>query len=178
MTGHIVETEAYTGPEDPACHAALPTGRTTRNASMFGLPGTAYVYLVYGLHWCLNVVTGRPGHPAAVLIRGLEPVEGVDVMRGRRGRGRERELCSGPGRLTQALAVDGALDGHDLSRSPLELLEGTPVEEERVRVTGRVGVNRAADWPLRFLVADNPHVSSGRGAVLEPLARPPNGTGT
>ena len=174
--GRIVETEAYTGPEDPACHAAHPTGRTQRNASMFGPPGTAYIYLIYGLHWCLNVVTGPPGHPAAVLIRALEPLEGADLMEERRGR--SRDLCSGPGRLCQALGLDGTLDGHELSRPPLELLDGDPMEDRNVRITGRVGVSRAADWPLRFLVAGHPCVSEGRGVVDPPRTRPPDRTAT
>lgn len=140
---------------------------------MFGPPGTAYIYLIYGLHWCLNVVTGPSGHPAAVLIRALEPLEGTDVMVERRGR--ERDLCSGPGRLSQAMGLDGTLDGHELSRPPLELIYDDPVEEDRIRITGRVGVNKAADWPLRFLVADSESVSDGRGAVDPPRPRAPDG---
>ena len=172
MVGRIVETEAYTGPDDPACHAAHPTGRTERNASMFGPAGTAYIYLIYGIHWCLNVVTGSPGHPAAVLVRALEPEKGLDLMAERRGR--SRDLCNGPGRLSQALGLDGELDGHELWQPPLELLPGDPVAESRIRVTGRVGVSQAADWPLRFLEADNACVSPGRGAVAPPTNGSPN----
>ena len=147
--GRIVETEAYTGPEDPASHAAARIGRTARNAAMFGRPGTAYVYLSYGIHWCLNVVTDREDHPGAVLIRALEPVGDLEPMRARRGV-RDRDLARGPGRLAQALGVTGALDGHDLSLPPLTLHDAPPVPTHRVAAGPRIGINRAADWPLRF----------------------------
>jgi DNA-3-methyladenine glycosylase len=161
--GRIVETEAYVGPHDDASHAAERIGRTRRNASMYGAPGIAYVYRIYGVHWCLNVVTDHVDYPAAVLIRALEPVDGVDVMRERRSRARtvsaERELCSGPGKLAQALAITGALDGHDLTTPPLRILTAAPVPPRVVMVSERVGITRAHDWPLRFYERDNPHVS-------------------
>jgi DNA-3-methyladenine glycosylase len=156
-SGVIVETEAYLGADDPASHAATRTGRTPRNAVMFGPPGRAYVYRIYGMHWCLNVVTGSVGHAQAVLLRGLEPLEGVDLMVSRRGR--PRDLASGPGRLCQALGVDGRLYGHDLESPPLQLLPGWPVPDGEVVVTGRIGVREAADWPLRFCVRGSPGVS-------------------
>lgn len=159
-TGIIVEVEAYTGPDDPASHAAARIGRTLRNASMFGAPGTAYVYLSYGVHWCLNVVTGPIGDPCAVLIRAVEPIEGVGVMIARRGR--ERDLTSGPGRLAQALGVTDALDEHDLSSPPLRLLPGWSPPSESIDVSPRVGVSRAQDWPLRFSVRGNSSVSRVR----------------
>lgn len=155
--GVIVETEAYVGPHDPASHAAAAVGRTSRNASMFGPAGQAYVYRSYGIHWCLNVVTEEVGFPAAVLIRALDPVVGIQHMIRRRG-GR-KPLCSGPGRLCEALGVSGALDGHSLRHPPLTLEEGWPVPEEEIRVSGRVGVRRASDWPLRFFVREHPEVS-------------------
>jgi len=155
--GMIVETEAYLGAEDPASHAATRTGRTRRNEAMFGPPGRAYVYRIYGIHWCLNVVTGPAGHARAVLLRGLEPLEGVDLMIARRGR--SSDLASGPGRLCQALGVDGRLYGHDLRHPPLRVLPGWRVPEEDVQVTGRIGVRKAADWPLRFFVRGSPGVS-------------------
>ncbi len=116
---------------------------------MFGPPGTAYVYLSYGVHWCLNVVTDRDGFPGAVLVRALEPLDGRDVMMARRG-GRVRHLTTGPGRLTQALAITGELDGHPLDRPPLTLHRpgGTLPD---IGVGPRIGINRAADWPLRFV---------------------------
>jgi DNA-3-methyladenine glycosylase len=155
--GVVVETEAYVGPHDPASHAARRIGKTHRNAAMFGPPGTAYVYRSYGVHWCLNVVTNREGFPAAVLLRGLDAIGGLDTMRARRG-GREPP-CSGPGRLTQALGISGELDGHPLERDPLWLFQGWLVPEEQVGVSGRVGISRAVDWPLRFFLRRHPAVS-------------------
>ena len=157
VEGVIVETEAYVGPHDPASHAAARVGRTRRNESMFGTAGSAYVYRSYGIHWCLNVVTGPEGFPAAVLVRALEPLDGEGAMEERRGG--NRPLCSGPGRLCQALGVTGALDGHDLRYAPLQLLEGWTVPEERVGRSGRVGIRHAADWPLRFYLKGHPGVS-------------------
>ncbi len=145
--GRIVETEAYTGPEDEACHAAERIGRTVRNEPLFGPPGTAYIHLNYGIHWLLNVVTGPEGFPAGVLLRALEPIEGLEVMRRRRGR---PELTNGPARLAQALAVGPEMQGHRLDRPPLSLHGGEPVPEPEVEVTTRIGISRAADQPLRF----------------------------
>jgi len=156
----VVEAEAYTGPEDEASHGAARTGRTRRNRSMFGPPGRAYVYRSYGVHWCLNVVTGPRGFPAAVLIRALDPLIGQETMRLRR-EGRT-PLCSGPGRLTQALAVTGELDSHPLDRTPLELLRGWSVPGDAVDRSGRVGVSRAADRLLRFYLRGHPAVSRAR----------------
>ena len=169
VSGRIVETEAYLGPHDPASHAAERIGRTARNAAMFGPPGIAYVYRIYGLHWCLNAVTGEEGYPAAVLIRALEPLDGIEVMRRRRwgadggaggvARRPDRELTSGPARLAEALAIDGTLNGHPLQAAPLVLAEGEPVEAAGIEAAPRVGVTRAADWPLRFFIRGNPWVS-------------------
>ncbi|MDZ7779222.1 MAG: DNA-3-methyladenine glycosylase [Gemmatimonadota bacterium] len=150
VSGTIVETEAYGGPEDPASHACTVSGVTDRNRAMFGPAGYAYVYRSYGVHWCLNVVSGPDGVPGAVLLRGIEPVSGIDVMRGRRS-GR-RPLSAGPGRLCEALGVTGELYGHDLGRPPLRLHPGAPVAAARVGVSGRVGVREAADWPHRLYV--------------------------
>ena len=155
--GVIVETEAYGGADDPASHAATRDGPTRRNASMFGPPCRAYVYRSYGVHWCVNVVTGDVGTPSAVLLRGLEPLEGDDVMlRHRSGRS---PIAAGPGRLCEALAIDGALDGHDLREPPLRLEPGWHVGDRSVGVSGRVGVRAAADRPLRFYVHGSPGVS-------------------
>lgn len=159
-SGRIVETEAYLGPEDPASHAATRSGRTRRNAPMFGPGGTAYVYFIYGMHWCFNVVTGAPDDPQAVLIRALDPVEGRDAMSHRRGG--ERNLTNGPARLCQALGITGTLNEHPLDRSPLRLVPAPPVPEEGVRTSGRIGIRKARDWPLRYFMAHHPHVSENR----------------
>jgi len=156
--GRIVETEAYLGPDDPAAHG-FGGRRTRRNASMFGPPGIAYVFFTYGVHWCLNAVTEREGFPAAVLLRALEPLEGIAAMRRRRGTTRGTPLASGPARLTQALGVTGRLDGHELSRAPLRLVEGSAVEESEIEATPRIGLSRATDWPLRFVIRGSPFAS-------------------
>jgi len=157
VSGIVVETEAYPGPDDPASHARAEVGRTERNAAMFGPAGTAYVYRSYGIHWCMNVVTGSPGYPAAVLLRALEPREGKGTMKERRDR--ETDLCSGPGRLCQALGITGELDGHELTREPLALKPGWRIEEERIGRSGRIGVQRAVNAPLRYFLRDHPSVS-------------------
>ncbi len=157
--GVIVETEAYTGLEDPASHAHASRRRTPRNDAMFSARGTLYVYISYGIHHCINVVTGEEGDPAAVLIRALEPVSGLDVMAARRGR--ERDLCNGPGRLAQALGITMQHNHHDLARPPIRLQPGEPVPDAEVGTSGRIGVSRAADWPLRFFI-------KGHSAVKPP----------
>ena len=160
--GRIVEVEAYLGAQDPASHAAERIGRTLRNAAMFGPPGTLYVYLSYGIHWCMNAVTDRADHAGAVLIRALEPIAGLEVMRARRGT-RDRDLCRGPGRLCQALGVTSALDGHVLQNPPLTFHEGRALAGDRIAVGPRVGITKAADWPLRFWERDSAWVSGRRG---------------
>jgi DNA-3-methyladenine glycosylase len=164
--GLIVETEAYTGPDDPASHAASRIGRTARNESMFGAPGIAYVYRIYGVHWCLNIVTDRAEFPAAVLVRAIKPVYGMAAMRLRRSRGQQRlpdtALAGGPGRLAAALGITGTLDGHPLDRTPLWVTSGEPIDDSRVRAGPRIGITRAADWPLRFWIAGSAWVSRNR----------------
>ncbi len=156
--GRIVETEAYTGPDDPACHAAARIGRTPRNQAMYGPPGTAYVFLSYGIHWCLNAVTDSEGYPAAVLIRALEPVAGLKTMRERRGVP-DRDLARGPGRLTQALDITGALDAHPLDAPPLTIHDAPAVKPDAILAAPRIGITRAADWPLRFTLRGSPWIS-------------------
>jgi DNA-3-methyladenine glycosylase len=157
--GRIVETEAYVGPDDPASHAAERIGRTRRNESMFGAPGIAYVYRIYGVHWCLNAVTDRLDFPGAVLIRALEPLDGLETMRERRRGVPDRGLTSGPGKLASALGITGDLDGHPLRAEPLLIAAGDAIAPDAIEVGPRIGITRAADWPLRFCVRLNPHVS-------------------
>ena len=153
--GRIVEVEAYVGPDDPACHA-YGHRRTERTEPLYGRPGTAYVYFTYGMHWCLNAVTETKGFPAAVLIRALEPLAGLDVMRRRRGK---EPLCQGPARLCEALGVTGALNRVSLQRGSLRILEGAPVVERDIATGPRIGITQAIDWPLRFYLKDSPWVS-------------------
>jgi DNA-3-methyladenine glycosylase len=157
-SGRIVETEAYLGEHDPACHAAV--GRTARTSPLYGRPGTAYVYFIYGMHWCVNAVTRREGLPSAVLIRALEPLEGIDLMRRRRPNIRRiEELTNGPARLCSALGITGEQNGLRLQRPPLLIRGAAPVSDDAVTVTSRIGITKAADWPLRWLVTDSPYVS-------------------
>jgi DNA-3-methyladenine glycosylase len=158
--GRIVEVEAYAGPLDLAAHSSR--GRTARNAVMFGPPGHLYVYLIYGLHHCLNVVAGPGDKPEAVLIRALEIDEGVELARARRGeRTSATRLASGPGNVGRALGVDRALDGTDLLHGPVRVEPRTgPMPS--IRRGPRVGVAYAGPWaarPMRFWIADDPHVS-------------------
>jgi DNA-3-methyladenine glycosylase len=143
--GRIVEVEAYDH-EDPASHGY--GGRTARNASMFGPPGHAYVYRSYGIHWCLNLVCEGEGVANAVLVRALEPTQGLAEMRARRGVADARLLCSGPGRLCQALGVSRAHDGLALDRPPFELRARE--HDAEVLAGRRIGITRAADLPWRY----------------------------
>lgn len=157
--GRIVEVEAYTGPEDPASHAWERIGRTPRNDPMFGPPGIAYIYRSFGIHWCLNVVAGAEGFPAAVLIRALEPLDGVDLMRRRRNVRRERDLTSGPGRLTQALAIGPQLQRHPMHEPPLYIAEGESVPRRSIGRARRIGISRGTSLRLRFFIRNNSWVS-------------------
>ena len=156
-SGRIVETEAYLGEHDAACHAAV--GRTERNRWLYGSPGTAYVYFIYGVHWCFNAVTRAAGEPSAVLVRALEPLEGLELMARRRAPARDRDLTNGPGKLCAALGITGAHNGLALHRPPLSIHRGADVPDGDVLVSERIGIRRAADWPLRYYVRDNPWVS-------------------
>ncbi len=163
LSGIIVEAEAYIGETDLACHARA--GRTLRTAVMYGPPGRAYVYFTYGMHWMLNVVSEAEHFPAAVLIRALEPLEGLDVMQQHRAIPRPIELCRGPAKLTQALRIDQTLNGVDLCsrRSDLWIEPGVPLPARSVRRGPRVGLgNTPEPWkskPWRYWVKDNPFVS-------------------
>jgi DNA-3-methyladenine glycosylase len=152
--GRIVEVEAYDR-EDPASHGFR--GETRRNRSMFGPPGTAYVYRSYGIHWCLNLVCEEKGSAAAVLLRALEPLRGVHRMRQRRALDDERLLCAGPGRLCQALGITGADDGRPLDRPPFELL--APDGGVAIARGPRVGLSQAVELPWRYGLAGSRFLS-------------------
>lgn len=157
-SARIVETEAYVGPDDPACHAAA--GLTTRTRHLFGPPGISYVYLIYGMYWCFNAVTREEGHGSAVLVRAAAPIEGEELMKRRRPHARARhDLTNGPGKLCLALGITGADNGRWLDQRPLRILAGDRVPDDDVVVTPRIGITRAADWPLRYFVAGDPFVS-------------------
>ena len=161
LAGRIIETEAYLGVEDKAAHS-FGGRHTPRNAAMWGPAGHAYVYFIYGMHHCVNVVAATPGDPAAVLLRALEPLEGLDTMRRHRAgriaaaRLRDRDLCSGPAKLAQALAIDRALDHADLVMGRELFIErGVQVPPQDIVATPRIGIGYAQEWaqkPLRFVV--------------------------
>ena len=163
-SGRIVEVEAYEGDNDGASHAAR--GRTSRTEVMFGPAGHLYVYKIYGMHWCANVVCGQAGEPGAVLIRAIEPIDGVEQMWPDRPKAKQlHDLGSGPGKLCAALAITGDYDGVDLlnSDSPVRLLSGQAREWPGPIVSGpRVGISKAVKRSWRFAVADNLHVSRPR----------------
>jgi DNA-3-methyladenine glycosylase len=154
----IVETEAYLGYDDPASHGYLHR-RNARNVALFGPPGTWYVYLSYGMHWCANLVCQEEGLASAVLLRALEPITGLDVMRRRRGAVPDRELCSGPGKLCQALGITREIDGEKMAASNVIVRRPDRREEAKIATTPRIGITKAADWPLRFHLADSPWTS-------------------
>jgi DNA-3-methyladenine glycosylase len=155
--GRIVETESY-HMEEPACHAYA--GVTERSHTLFGEPGRAYVYFSYGIHSLLNAVAEDESTGAAVLIRALDPVEGLDLMRLRRGLDRPEDLCSGPAKLTQALGIDLGLNGSSLVHGPIEVLaRERGAAEPRIAIGERIGITKAADLPWRFCDADSAHVS-------------------
>jgi DNA-3-methyladenine glycosylase len=156
--GRIVEVEAYLPNIDPACHAYR--GPTPRTVWLFGRPGTAYVYLIYGMYFCMNVVTERPGIGAAILLRAIEPVEGVAAMRRRRLPGtRVDKLASGPGNLCRALSIDLRCNGHDLRSGQLTIAFPQDHGAQVVAVTTRIGLSCAQRWPLRFYDPDSASVS-------------------
>ena len=164
--GRIVETEAYVGPHDPACHA-FGGRRTARTEGLYGPPGTAYIYFTYGMHWCLNAVTEAVDYPAAVLIRAIEPLAGIAVMRRRRGAVPDRVLCAGPARLCTALGVTGRLNGNSLESAPLRILRASRPARIRIITTPRIGITSAIDWPLRFCLAGSPWVSRKANAATK-----------
>ena len=176
LRGRIVETEAYVGEEDKACHARA--GRTARTDPLYGPPGLAYVYLTYGMHYLLNAVTEPEGMPAAVLLRAVEPLEGIEAMRRARGIDALRLLTAGPARLTEAFGLDLRHNRADLQGPELWIEPGEPVPDAQVATSPRVGCQTAAPpWdlmPWRFYVAESPFVTPGTLRVARP-AGPPAG---
>ena len=162
-SARIVETEAYVGPDDPACHAVA--GLTARTRHLFGPPGIAYVYLIYGMYWCFNAVTREAGHGSAVLVRAASPLDGEALMRQRRPNVRTRyDLTNGPGKLCLALGITGANSGRALDEPALRIVAGDVVADRDVVVTPRIGITRAAEWPLRYFVSGDPFVSRTPGS--------------
>jgi DNA-3-methyladenine glycosylase len=160
--GIIVETEAYLGGDDLASHSAR--GITSRTRVIFGPPGHAYVYFIYGMYECLNIVTEPDGQPGCVLIRALEPVSGLDVMQHRRPAARKAEdLAGGPGKLTLAMGITRAQNGADVTRGALVVRAGHEPKPIEIAVTPRIGIKQCADRPLRFLIRGNPFVSRPTG---------------
>ncbi len=166
----LTEVEAYAGAEDPGSHAYR--GPTRRNEVMFGPPGFLYVYFTYGMHHCCNVVVGEEGAASAVLLRAGEVVEGIELARARRPRSSDRDLARGPARLCNALAIDGAHNGADLSAGPLTLCLTDPPPPADVERGPRVGLREAPDHPWRFWLRDEPTVSPYRPAAPK-RRRPP-----
>ena len=156
LVGRIVETEAY-HQSDPATHAHR--GKTERNRVMFEAAGVAYVYFTYGMHYCFNIVTGPEDEAAAVLIRAVEPIEGIETMQANRKATDLHNLCSGPAKFTQAFAIDLSLNGHNLEAPPLELKRGAPVASNDIKTTTRIGISQNTDAPWRFYIKDNAFIS-------------------
>jgi len=157
LAGRIVETEAYTGESDAASHAFR--GRTARNAVMFGPAGHAYVYFTYGMHYCLNVTADVPGTAGAVLLRAVEPLAGLEIMRARGDRGPEPRLLSGPGKIGRAFGLTLEDNGRDFIRGPLGLAAGSPVPDRKVARSRRIGISRAVELPYRFTVVGSRSLS-------------------
>jgi len=155
LAGRIVETEAYLS-DDPACHACR--GMTARNRMMFGTPGHAYIYFTYGMYYCFNVVTAPEGVGEAVLIRAIEPLEGIEIMMRNRNTDKLLNIASGPGKLCQAFELDKRHNGLDLTNSELVIVDDGYKPDEIVTTT-RIGIRLAAELPLRFYIKGNPHVS-------------------
>lgn len=160
LTARIVETESY-HQEDPASHTYR--GKSQRNKAMFGSAAHAYVYFTYGIHWCFNVTAGINGYGAGVLIRAIEPLQGIETMRNLRTKKQQKPLSlhaltNGPGKLAQALAIDKTLYGHDLTKPPLQIFEPKNTDFE-IRETTRIGISQAVDEIARFYIKNNPYVS-------------------
>ncbi len=160
LSGRVVEVEAYRGEDDPASHAFR--GETPRNRVMFGEAGRAYVYFTYGFHHCLNVKTERKGVAGAILIRALEPLEGIELMMRNRGKKELTELANGPGKLTQALKIDGRLNGEDLVRSERLFLARGKNAVFEIRDSTRIGIRRGLEFRWRYFIGGNRFVSRAK----------------
>jgi len=160
LIGKIVEVEAYRGSDDPASHAYR--GKTPRNEVMFSKPGLAYIYFTYGMHYCLNVKAEKEGIPGAVLIRALEPLEGIKIMKKNRQTEKIKELTNGPAKLTKAMKITKELNGWDLTKGK-KLFICKPVFEEKFEIvtTSRIGISAGTEKPWRFYIKGNPFVSCG-----------------
>lgn len=159
--GKIVETEAYLGEEDPASHS-YQSSKTERTEVMFGPAGHAYVYMIYGMYYCFNVVTGTEGEPEGVFVRALEPLDGMKLMEERRGVNDRRELTDGPGKLCMAMDIDKQLNGEDLCGAKLYVVESKGSEDFDIEKARRVNIDyagEAKEWKLRFFIEGNPNVS-------------------
>jgi len=159
--GKIVETEAYLGKEDPASHS-YQGGKTERTEVMFGQPGHAYVYMIYGMYYCFNTVTGEKGKPEGVFVRALEPVGGVKLMKKRRDLEDREKLTNGPGKLCMAMGIDKKLDGEDLCGNKIYIVESDPTKNFDVKKAQRINIDyagKAKEWKLRFLIEGNSYVS-------------------
>lgn len=164
LSGRIVEAEAYHEQGDESAHSF--SGRSARNEVMFRSGGFLYVYFTYGMHFCMNVVTEKEGIGAAVLIRALEPLEGIDIMRSYRGLGKhDRDLLSGPAKLCQAFGIARAENGLPLDGSIVGIADAQRIPDSEIRITTRVGISRSRELPWRFVVADSPWISPGRPAT-------------
>jgi DNA-3-methyladenine glycosylase len=156
LRGRIVEVEAY-HEKDPASHTFR--GQSVRNAAMFGPPAHAYIYFSYGIHWCFKITAGREGEGAGVLIRGVEPLEGIETMKKFRKQDATLQLTNGPAKLAQAFAIDKSLYGHDLNQPPLQVMGGGRVKESDITVAKRIGISQGVEELLRFYVTDSDFVS-------------------
>lgn len=159
-SGRIVETEAYLGFDDPASHAF--NGQTLRNSAMFGPPGSFYIYFTYGMYYCMNIVTAPKGKAEAVLIRAVEPLSGIEIMKKRRGKDTLLQLTNGPAKLVQALGITKDLNGRDIKKGPVLLLADPnfKILDETICTSERIGISKARDLPLRFYINKNPFVSN------------------
>ncbi|MGI8553634.1 MAG: DNA-3-methyladenine glycosylase [Dehalococcoidia bacterium] len=155
--GRIVETEGYLSGSDPASHAFR--GKTTRNAAMFGAPGRVYIYFIYGMYYCFNVTTAPEAIGEAVLLRALDPVDGISLMQARRKSEKIDDLCRGPAKLVIAMGITPDLGGHDLRAEPLTIAEDLRDEPPQFTATARIGITRATDLPLRYAITGNRFVS-------------------